>query len=165
MKVGIFYGSTTGNTESVANKIAGLLSSHEVIIKSATDFSAEEVAKFDLLILGTSTWGFGELQDDWQQTADEISKADWSNKRVALFGLGDAPGWPDTFVDGMGLIYEKLHNTKAKITGFTPTEGYSFNTSKAIVDDHFIGLPLDENNQSSKTDSRLQSWVANLESN
>ena len=42
--------------------------------------------------------------------------------------------------------------------GHVSVEQYIFDDSKSVVDGMFCGLPLDEDNESEKTDDRLQSW-------
>ena len=58
----VVYGSSTGTCEAIANTIAEKLGVEAI---NVSDFNADVVAENDNLILGTSTWGAGELQDDW----------------------------------------------------------------------------------------------------
>ena len=46
--------------------------------------------------------------------------------------------------------------------GYWSAEGYEFNESKALKDGKFVGLAIDEDNQSELTDSRIESWVAQI---
>ena len=87
---GIFFGSTTGTTESVAARIAERLGVAQADVHNVAAASVEDVKKYDLLLLGSSTWGSGELQDDWPGFLDKLGKEDLSGRRVALFGCGDA---------------------------------------------------------------------------
>ena len=64
-KIGIFYGSSTGTTESVAHTIAQKLGVASNDVHDAPKLTGEMVKEYDVLVLGTSTWGCGELQDDW----------------------------------------------------------------------------------------------------
>ena len=41
----------------------------------------------------TSTWGDGELQDDWYDAIKMIKTADLNGKIVALFGCGDSESY------------------------------------------------------------------------
>jgi len=43
--------------------------------------------------------------------------------------------------------------------GQTSTDGYDFEESLAVVDDMFLGLVIDEDNQDDLTDERLESWA------
>lgn len=158
-KVGIFYGSTTGVTEDIAGRIAEQFEDAEVLNISGNEDRLEE---FDVLILGTSTWGFGDLQDDWVAALDGLSSLNLSDKKVAYFGLGDQETFADTFIDGVGIINDEIEKTGATIIGQTDTDGYTFSESRALVDGKFLGLALDEVNQSDLTDERVEKWTAEL---
>ncbi|MFI3322036.1 MAG: flavodoxin [Rikenellaceae bacterium] len=158
----IIYGSTTGNTESAANDIASALSAHTVESVDVGSASKEDFESSDLLILGTSTWGVGDLQDDWESGIDTLKSADLSGKKVALFGCGDADSYCDTFVDGMGIIFEALSEMGATIIGKTSSEGYSHTDSRADIEGEFVGLALDDN--ANDNDSKMSSWVESINS-
>ena len=81
-KIGVFYGSSTGTCEDVAGKIAAKLNGAEVL--NAADLTADSVAAFDVLLLGSSTWGAGELQDDWYDACDTLHSLNLKGKKVAL---------------------------------------------------------------------------------
>ncbi|WP_028972925.1 flavodoxin FldA [Spirochaeta cellobiosiphila] len=159
-KIGIFYGSTTGNTETVAEKIKELLA--EADLQDISDASVKDFLDYDILLLGSSTWGMGDLQDDWEIKINELAKLDLTGKKIAFFGTGDQEGYPDTFVDSLGIIYEAIQSTGASFLGMVGPEGYNFDESKALVDGKFIGLPIDEDNQSDKTQERVEEWVGSL---
>mgnify|MGYP000379341182 CR=1 FL=1 len=86
---GIFFGSTMGTTEAVAADIAKQLGVADADVHNVADKPAGEVQKYDLLVLGSSTWGAGELQDDWYGFLAQLKAQDLSGKKVALFGCGD----------------------------------------------------------------------------
>ena len=87
--IGIFFGSTTGTTEELAGKIAERLNVAASDVHNVGETQADAVAPYDVLLLGTSTWGDGELQDDWYDFLDALKKQDLSGKKVGLFGCGD----------------------------------------------------------------------------
>lgn len=120
-KTGIFYGSSTGTTEAVANLIASKLGIAPADVHDAGKLTADLAGSYDVLILGTSTWGYGELQDDWNDAVETLKKMDLSGKTVALFGCGDSESYSDTFCDGMGILYEDLKDSQCKFIGFVPT--------------------------------------------
>lgn len=163
-KIGIFYGSTTGNTESAAKKIKDILGV-DADIANVSSSSIEDMTKYDNLILGSSTWGLGDIQDDWGTVINKLSEADFSGKKVALFGTGDQNAYTDTFVDAIGLLYEALENSGAEFIGAWPSEGYEYSDSKAERNGMFVGLALDEDNQAEMTDERIAKWVQNLKQN
>ena len=158
-KVGIFYGSTTGVTEDIANRIAEKIDGAEVF---NIDGNVDELENYDVLLLGTSTWGFGDLQDDWQAVLDDLANLNLAGKKVAYFGSGDQGTFSDTFMDGMAIINEEISKTGATVIGNTSTEGYEFNESRAVKGDKFLGLALDEVNQSDLTDERIDAWVEQI---
>lgn len=155
-KIGIFYGSSTGNTEAVAKVIAEKLGAESFdVAKSPT----KELNACNKIILGTSTLGYGELQDDWDNFISQLEKADLTGKTVAIFGFGDADGYPDTFVDGIGILYEAIAQKGCVIVGEVSTDGYEYDESKAVINGKFVGLPLDDDNQGNKTKTRVESWL------
>jgi flavodoxin I len=163
-KTGVFFGSSSGTTEEVAQRIANQLGIAATDIYNVGDAPVSAVKPYEVLILGTSTWGAGDLQDDWESFLPGLKKADLSGKSVALFGTGDSYSFSDTFCDGMGIIYDQLKPTGVRFGGGVPADGYSFDDSAAIVDGAFVGLPLDEVNESGLTTDRISRWVEQLKS-
>lgn len=157
--VGIIFGSSMGNTEEAANLIAKILGEKGVSceVLNVAKTAAGEISKFDTLVLGSSTWGDGDLQDDWESF--DFDGADFSGKKVAVFGFGDSSGYSDTFCNAVGKIYEICKSKGAKMFGETSSEGYEFDESEAFKDGKFVGLLLDNDNQSELTESRVKSWI------
>lgn len=120
---GIFYGSTTGSTEAVAQDIARLLGVAESDLHNVADTPADEADKYDLLLFGSPTWGCGELQDDWYGFLEDLKKRDLRGKQVALFGCGDSGCYPDTFCDAIGLLYEGLQGMRMHLHRIVRTAG------------------------------------------
>jgi flavodoxin I len=160
-KTAIIYGSTTGNTENAANQLSGLLNADVFDVSSNP---SDALNQYDNLILGTSTWGAGDLQDDWEDFISEIELSKLNGKVVAIFGFGDGCSNPDTFVSGMGALYEAVKDNGCKLVGFVDTEGYDFEESAAVIDGKFIGLALDEENQGDLTEERINNWVSQIKS-
>lgn len=156
-KTGIFYGSTTGNTETVAEKIKELLDDADLIV--IAEDTIDYMKDYENIILGTSTWGLGELQDDWELVIDKLPGIDLTGKKVAFFGTGDQIAYPDTFVNAMATLHEALKNSNATYIGAWPVDDYEHITSKSVRDGKFIGLAIDEDNQPEMTDERVQEWI------
>ena len=154
----VVYGSSTGTCEAIAQKIANKLG---VECINVADLSADIVADAENLLLGTSTWGAGELQDDWYDGIDDLKSADLSGKTGALFGCGDAESYPDTFCGAMGEIYNAVCD-RATVVGGVSTDGYTFDDSDAVRNGQFVGLALDDVNESDKTEARIDAWIASL---
>lgn len=164
MQLGLFYASSTGNTESVAEMIADKLEGFAKVKRyNIAEGDIEKMQEYTTLLLGISTWGEGELQDDWESVFDTLGSLDFSGKTVALFGLGDQEGYPDNFLDAMGILHEKVVSLGAKTVGYTPTEDFDFDESKAVLDNGlFCGLALDEDNDASLSEARIDRWLAEL---
>lgn len=158
----IFYGSTSGNCEGIAAKIASALGIDSSNVFSASELNASRLTQYDNLIIGSSTWGSGDLQDEWYGKVDVIKSSDLSGKTVAIFGCGDSCGFSSTFCDAMAELFDAAKMAGAKIVGEVSTDGYTFDESRAIVDGQFVGLALDEDNESDKTDERIDAWVAEI---
>jgi len=156
----VIYGSSTGTCEGLANTIAGKLGADEVV--NAGSFTEEQIASSDNLILGTSTWGAGELQDDWYEGLERLKGMNLNGKTVAIFGCGDSASYSDTFCGAMGELYKGLQDSGVNFVGKVSTDGYTFDDSEAVVDGEFVGLALDEDNESDMTEARIDAWVKNL---
>lgn len=157
---GIIFGSSMGNTEEAANLIASNLGIDNILNVADTD--AKTINSFDKLIIGSSTWGSGDLQDDWDSF--DFDSLDVSGKTVALFGLGDSSSYGDTYCDAMGIIYDKLTQKGANIIGQVSTDGYSFDESRSVKDGKFVGLALDADNESDQTEERIKKWTESIKS-
>ncbi|MFI3297189.1 MAG: flavodoxin [bacterium] len=160
--IAIIFGSTMGNTESAAEQIAANLSGHETVLINVSELTADTFAEYSNIILGTSTWGCGDLQDDWEGAISTLQGANLTGKTVAVFGCGDSSAYSDTFVDGVGTLYEAAKSAGANMVGDNvSTDGYSFSDSTACVDGVFVGLPLDDDT-CGDNDARMTTWCAEI---
>ena len=160
MKTIILYGSTTGNTKIAAEAIGKQLGIAD--IRSVEKVFADELTSYDIIVAGSSTWGYGEIQDDWAPLVEKIAKLDLHGKKAALFGTGDQNSYSDTFVDAIGILHDAFSAAGADIIGDWPAEGYEHTSSRAVRDGRFVGLALDEDNQAGMTDERIKAWVEQL---
>jgi flavodoxin, long chain len=155
----VVYGSSTGTCESIAQTI-GQKTGAEVI--EVVNLSAEQLEGADNILLGTSTWGGGELQDDWYDGVKTIRQTNLSGKKVAIFGCGDSASYSDSFCSGMKELYDAAQAAGATLVGEVSTEGYTYDDSEAVVDGKFVGLALDEENEGDKTEARIDAWLPTL---
>jgi flavodoxin I len=160
-KIGIFFGSSTGNTEFVTEKLQEILGSELADLINVDSATEKDIDKYDYLILATSTWGIGDMQDDMEDFAELLVKAELKKKKIALLGLGDQDTYPDSFVDGIGTLYTMLKD-KTTIVGEWPTKEYSFTDSDAVIGNKFVGLVIDQDNQPEFTEERLKKWAAQV---
>jgi flavodoxin I len=158
-QIGIFYGSTSGNTESMAQQIQKEFGADNAQIFDVSDVKASDLDQFSNLVFGTSTWGIGDLQDDFEDFMSEIAEANLKGKKVAIFGLGDQYSYSDSFVDAIAQVYEKLNTKGCELIGETSIDGYEYDTTQAVKDGQLIGLALDEENQSDLSATRIKNWV------
>lgn len=156
----VIYGSTGDATKQVAYKIAEQIKGS--VVYDVATIQLATLEKYTNLILGTSTWGIGDLQDDWEGFLPQLEKANLEGKTIALFGLGDAASYPDTFVDGIGILYEVVSKKGCKLIGSVSVSGYNYDASRAEVGGELVGLALDEDNEFSLTDTRIAAWVADI---
>jgi flavodoxin I len=62
----------------------------------------------------------------------------------------------------MGILEDKISQLGGKTVGYWPTDGYDFNESRAVKNGKFVGLALDEDNESELTDDRIKKWVVQI---
>ena len=162
-KIGLFYGTQTGNTQTAAELIQQEVGGDSVVaLYDIADAEPIDFEEYDFIIIGCPTWNIGELQSDWEGFYDELDNIDFSHKKIAYFGAGDQIGYADNFQDAMGILEEKISSLGGTTVGYWSTDGYEFNESKAVRNGKFVGLALDEDNQSELSDSRIKSWVAQI---
>jgi len=167
-KIGIFFGTETGTTRLIAKKIHKKLGDDIAAKPVNVNRSAlDQMLQYDALILGTPSYGIGEipgrgagcLEPNWEEFLAQFEKADFSGKRVALFGLGAQERYSDRFASSLLRLYEVFKGFGAEIVGSWPTDGYTFDHSAAIVDGRFVGLVIDARTQGMYTDERIESWL------
>lgn len=170
-KVGIFFGTDTGNTRRVAKDIATQLgadiAAKPINIRNA---SVADLLAFDTLILGTPTYGEGVLPGlsagtataSWEEFLPSLSGQDFSGKKVAIYGLGNQKSYPNEFIDAVFYLYEAFSLCGATLIGGWAVEGYQFKASKAVINARFVGLALDQENQKELTPTRVEAWLASL---
>lgn len=164
MKIGLFYGSTTCYTEIVAEKIQETIGSELVELHNIKDIPLSNCLDYDFIILGISTWDYGELQEDWESIWLDINTLNLKDKIVALYGMGDQIGYTDWFQDALGMLHEQVITQGAQLIGYWPNKGYEFSASKALTQDnkYFVGLSLDEDNQYELSEDRINQWCEQI---
>lgn len=161
MSVAIFYGSTTGNTETAAETIKAQLGDCVEAVEDVAEADPADLEKYDLLLLGVPTWDIGEMQSDWAEFIPKMEGLDLSGKKVAFFGLGDAYSYAENFLDALGELWDAVKNLgDPELVGTWPTEGYDFEASEGLYDeDHFLGVGLDYDNEAELTDKQIAAWL------
>lgn len=163
-KVGLVFGTETGNTEHIAELIQKEWGDGEIEeSKNIFDIDLDYFDQFNVLILGIPSWYDGQLQGDWEAIFDDLDEVNFKNKAVAIYGLGDQQDWGDYFVDALGELAQKIQGLGATLIGEWSKDGYEFLESKAInADGNFYGLVLDEDWQPELSEERVQKWIVQL---
>jgi len=170
-KIGIFFGTDSGNTRRIAKEIATILgpevAANPINIRNAT---VEDLLNYNTLILGIPTYGDGQVPglstgnqtESWEEFLPTLKGHDFNGKKVAIYGLGNQKGYPDEFIDAVYYLYEEFDICGATLIGGWPTDGYTFKKSKAIIDNQFMGLALDQDNQRELTSDQVNTWLTSL---
>jgi len=161
-KTGLIYSFNTKKTAIAAKIIQEAYGTKNIDVVNAEDIDEKKFLSYDMLILGVPTWFDGELPNYWDEFVPAIEDMNLKGKTVAIFGNGDQKGYPENFVDGIGIMAEILEKRKAKIIGYTSVEGYEFERSKAQRGSKFAGLALDFENQRKLNKERIAKWVDQL---
>ena len=135
MKIGIIWGSDSGDTEDVVGYIIKKIANYNVESINVADAKVSDFTKFDFLILGISTWYDGDLQSDWERFFPTFQEIIFQNNTIAIFGLGDQYGYEDYFIDGVGILAKEVIKNGGNLVGYWSTEGYEFEESKAQFND------------------------------
>jgi flavodoxin I len=161
-KVGLIYSFNTNKTSLAAKKISEEWGGEGLVHINAETITEKEFMSFDFLILGVPTWFDGELPNYWDEFVPAIEDMDLSGKTMAIFGNGNQKGYPENFVDGIGIMANLMESCGARIVGFTSAEGYAFEHSQALRDKSFVGLALDYENQSAQINKKIKDWTKQI---
>lgn len=166
-KIGIFYGPSKGSVAKVAELLAQEIGNDNVELILVKEATTQDVNRFKKIIFGLSTigkanWNSYYKDTDWDVFMTIFETANWKNKTIAIYGLGDQLTYPDNFVDGIGWLYERLEKFDTNIVGSCNTEGYQFNESNGLRNGRFLGLPIDEDNEPELTLTRVKNWIDQL---
>lgn len=162
----VAYATLFGATEHVARLVARALEQWTGRTVQALDLAYLDVstlADHDLIVVGACTWNVGQLPPDLESSLDTLAALDLRGRHVALFGTGDQIGYPDTFVDAVGVMAETFRGTGATLVGRWPAAEYDIVASRALVGgEELLGLALDEDNEPDLTQQRVESWVTQV---
>jgi flavodoxin I len=161
-KTAIIYSFNTKKTGKVAERIKEAFNDDMVEMVNAEEINEDLFMSFDQIVMGVPTWFDGELPNYWDEFVPALEDLDLSGKKIALYGLGDQKGYPENFLDGMGLMANILEKSGANLLGFTSVEGYNYESSLAERGDQFAGLAIDYENQGSMNKERIAAWVESL---
>ena len=158
-KTAIFYGSTSGNCEGVVIKslkhwvsIHPMFSAHHRLMQ----------LRLQSMIICCSDPRHGEAETFRMSGMTELrsSRLLTSTARLSQYSV------VETLVVSAPLIVTLCAHSmmqpkmqEPNMIGAVSTDGYTFDESTSVVDGKFVGLALDEDNESDKTDERIAAWV------
>lgn len=118
-KVILVFASMTGNTEEIAELVGkGVVEAGvELVVRELPAGEPKELEDFDGIILGSYTYGDGELADEFLDFYDEMDELNLNGKLGAVFGSGDTAY--DQFCVAVDILADKLAEQGAEL----PLEG------------------------------------------
>lgn len=168
-KTGLFFGPLKGAVHRAAEMIRKAAGEDRVDLIPVGSASVADLEKYHKIIFGISTvgketWDQEFSNTDWSRFFPEIGKVDFSDRTVAIFGLGDHITYPGHFVNAMGVLAKEIlrKNPGVKLTGKVDPSAYEFDESEAVIDGLFVGLPLDEDFEPELTGERIRAWVEGI---
>jgi len=167
-KIGIFYASAGGNTTQIAQALQDRfdIDDEDVIFMEEDYEDIEQFEDYDILFIGSSTWGQGDPHFEWVDPILELEdeKPDFSGKKVAFFGAGDGDKHGEHFCSALGKLHKTFTKLGASAIGFVDKSDYSYEASLSEIDGKLCGLCIDNHNEKDKTPQRIQAWLEQLES-
>ena len=163
-KIGMFWGSSSDNTKTAAEFMEEYLEMNDVEIESfdIAEVDLEKILEFDNIIIGCPTWNIGELQEDWDAVFSDYEKLDFNGKTAAFFGCGDQVGYPDNFLDALGILGKPFLANGGKLIGKCSRDDYEFRESAGLEGDQLLGLGLDYDNEDEKCEDQMIMWLENI---
>lgn len=91
MNIPVIYATLTGNSEEIAKIVKSELekNSHKSELISGPQLNNSQIESNELIVIVTSTWGAGEINEEFPNVIKILSSLDLSNKKFGLIGLGD----------------------------------------------------------------------------
>ena len=114
-KIVLIFASMSGNTEMMAEAVVkGIQEAGEEVevIDVMNGVFAKELLNYDGILLGSYTWGDGELPDDFLEFYEEMDEIDLKGKKAAVFGSGDT-GY-NHFCAAVDILMEKLKERRCR---------------------------------------------------
>lgn len=164
-KIGIFYASAGGTTKIITDALVEAfdIDEEDVIFMEEDYENIDQFEDYDVLFIGSSTWGQGDPHFEWVDPMLEIQEeGDFEGKKVAFFGAGDSRKHGEHFCSALGKLYKTFTKVGAEAIGFMPKAEYHYEASLAEIDGKFCGLGIDEHNESDKTPERIEKWITQL---
>src|SRR5699024_1778451 len=100
--------SMSGTTAQMAQIISKELEKEgqSIVVKDAFETFANELEEYELIIMGSHTWGYGELSDEILDLYDELLEIDLTGKYGVVFGPGDSSY--ELFAEAVDILEKRL---------------------------------------------------------
>ena len=91
-QVAIVYASVTGNTHALAAMLQSIASDRQLHsdLYRVEDFSIEKLSRYDIVLIGTYTWGSGEVPREMRELYEAFENLGHPKVVTAVFGTGDS---------------------------------------------------------------------------
>lgn len=115
MKIAVVYASKRGKTESVAKRIFERVSNagYSVVLLKASETHVDDLMQYDFLLLGSSTWADGDLEEGFYDLEREMHDLDLTGKYASCFGTGNKR-FP-RFCEAVEILTHRVKNCGAAI--------------------------------------------------
>ncbi len=163
-KIGLFYSFNSNKTIKVVEILKSSLAGFDIQDMNIEEADENSLEPFGNLIFASSTWFDGELPNYWDEFLPSVEKKDFTGKKLAIFGLGDQKNYSENFCDAIGILAVFFEKRGIKLIGRFPIQGFDFEASKAVRNNEFLGLPIDQENLSSQTAENIEKWSEILKS-
>jgi flavodoxin I len=109
MKIAIVYSSKTGNTEEIAQRICQLFLKKDVSVSlfRIEEFSVQDLSEFSAVVVGTYTWGNGEIPQEMMELYRAFETQDVKRVLTGVIGTGDS-GYP-MFCGAVDIFKDMLY--------------------------------------------------------
>jgi len=163
-KIGLFWGSSSDNTKTAVEFMVEYLEMNDIEVEShdVADIGTEKILEYDNIIIGCPTWNIGELQEDWDSIFLQYKELDFKGKTAAFFGCGDQVGYPDNFLDAIGILAKPFIEKGGNLIGRCSTDDYDFRGSVALDNGQLLGLGLDYDNEEDKCEDQMIMWLEGI---
>lgn len=88
MRIAVVYASGSGNTKALTDQIVNRLGGY-VKVFDVKDVDVTKLVNFDVLIVGSYTWGDGDLPVRMKKFYERLETVDISHMKTAVFGTGE----------------------------------------------------------------------------
>jgi flavodoxin I len=107
-KIAIVYTSISGNTKELAFLIASFFNQDiELNIFTIDQFNLSEIKEYDAIIIGTYTWGNGDIPLEMEKLYETMSSQSLKRMVTGVFGTGDT--FYSTFCGAVDLFRDMLY--------------------------------------------------------